>query len=102
MSFHVLLYSGSIGTGSTFTEIAAITDGVFAIANNHFVHGSDVMLIAAYAGGTSLNSVRLSTPSLRQIAQPLLRPVSSTREPGNDPNLAELLTSAPAERRGDS
>ena len=92
--FHVVAYAGSVGAGSSYVELTAVTDGVFGTANGRLVYGADLEMFAALATGQEMRAARISTASLRQIAPSSLRPVDQGLDPFFltwDPKLVELL-----------
>lgn len=73
--FHTCAFAQSTGNTAN-TDQAPVPDDILVIQNNHFLLQRDWLLLAAYAGGTSLDRARLVTPSLRQITLPFIRPVN--------------------------
>jgi hypothetical protein len=68
------------------TDIPALSDQILAIQNGHFLPPNDMKLMAVVAASATLLRARLSSPSLRQITQPQVRPINVGTLPVTDPN----------------
>jgi hypothetical protein len=92
--FHLAAYTGSIGT-TVDTDIAALTDDILVIQNNHFVLGQPMRLLAAAAMSATILRAKLVSATLRQIASPWIRPIIGAAIPGNNPNVMLLDDNPP-------
>lgn len=92
MSFHLAAFYKNVAVSSGYTEILPIADAELTInpATTRFWSSQDVMVFAAYAGGTSLTRARLYTP-WRQPNH--VRPINPALLPGDNPGLAQWLKS---------
>lgn len=77
MTFTLAAYQRSIATGAGTIELQAITDAVLTTnpATSRLYASSEAKIIAAYAGGASLQRARVSTP---WSTPNNLRPINST------------------------
>ena len=75
MSFHAAVYNASIAQ-NTDVDVAAVTDSILTIVNNHFLPQRNCELLFVGAASANMNRARIETPSIRQIARPFIRPVS--------------------------
>lgn len=69
------------------TDVPAVQDGILTLQNNHILPPQDMPLLYAYAGSATLTRARLTSPSLRQITQPQIRPINVALLPANNPNV---------------
>lgn len=72
------------------TDAPAITDDILTIQNNHFVLQRPMQLVGATAQSTTISRARLASASMRQIANPYIRPTIAGTLPGNNPNVWQL------------
>jgi hypothetical protein len=78
MTFHLAAYYKVVGTNAV-VELTPVTDAVIAQnAAGRFVLSSDGRIVAAYAGGPSLQRARVSTP---WKVPSNLRPINTTSTP---------------------
>jgi hypothetical protein len=76
--FHLAAYTASALGTAVDTDIAAVTDDILTIQNNHFVLGQDLNLLGAFAASPTFLRARLASPKMRQIANPYIRPGQTT------------------------
>jgi hypothetical protein len=77
--------------GSTAnTDVAALTDDVLTISNNHFLPGRDYDLVYAWAGSPTLDRARIVSPTNRQVTLPFIRPISAAVVPAAEARLMDL------------
>ena len=88
MSFHTVAYTGT-GVANTDVDMTPITDGLMVIQNGHFLPQVDMNLLFAYGGGLTQTSMRIVTPTLRQITTPHIRPLDNAANPGNLAGIAD-------------
>lgn len=74
---------------ATLVDITPVPDSVMAVNNAHFVPQVDNSILYAYAGAATLNRARLSSPSLRQVSTPWIRPQGTALVPLDEPNIAD-------------
>jgi len=84
--WHTLAWTKSL-TASTLEELTKVQDGIFADDGTRFMPPSDVDLIAAYALGTDLQRVKITTARTRQLGNVYLRPIQPTLIGANDANV---------------
>lgn len=89
MPWHTVAWRGSVGTTAD-TDIAAVSDPIISIQNNHFILSAARQLMWARAGSATLTRARLASPTMRQIANPYIRPVEGTLLPGSNPSIWHL------------
>lgn len=87
--FHLAAFSGSVGTTAN-TQVPALGDQIITIQNNRFLFQRAVKLFAAYAASTTISRARFVSPSLRQIANPQIRPITRAVGGITDPNIMDL------------
>lgn len=85
----VAAYTANLGIGVAYAPLAAIADGSMAITNNHLLLPKPLQLDYAYACGTTLTDVQMSSPSLRTPNLPDLYPIDAVAQPANDPNIMD-------------
>jgi hypothetical protein len=83
--YHTCAYTLLIGSTAD-TDVPAVQDDIIQIQNNHFILPQDMRLLAAMAMSPTIARARLVSPTLRQIANPYIRPVQSSAVPGNNPD----------------
>ena len=91
MSWHTSAYFASVAASQTNLDVAAISDGILVIQNGHLIPYKDLMLLYAYSSGLGLVRSRLTSPKLRQITQPQIRPINKALLPAGNPNVAWYL-----------
>lgn len=87
--FHLAAFFANTGP-VTDGDIAAMTDDILAINNNHFTLSQPMQLLAAMAMGATLTRAKLSSPTLRQFAPPYIRPINQALIPAANPNMMLL------------
>lgn len=91
MSYH-LLANTELTTTAVLTDLNPVPDGQIAIVNNHFLPPKPLMLIWAFALGTNLQRVRITTPKLRVLSPLFVRPMRAALVGGDNPNIAQYWT----------
>lgn len=71
--YHTLGLTEDIATG-TLTDLDVISDEIIQTQNGHFLPPQAMNLYGAYALGTDLQRVKLTTPKIRQISPTFFRP----------------------------
>lgn len=84
--FHLAAYTGLLGVG-TDLDMAALTDDILTIQNNHFILSQDLNIIAAMAWSPLLDRCKLASPTMRQIAAPYIRPIFTGLTPPTNYNV---------------
>lgn len=84
--YHLCAYSALLAAG-TDLDVAAVRDDILTIQNNHFVLPRSMDLIAAAAMSATLSDARIASPTMRQIFNPHIRPITVGATPGNDANV---------------
>lgn len=86
---HTLAFSGAVGQVAN-TAIAAVNDQIITInVANFFQFQRDTKIFTAWASSTTLNRARINSPSLRQIANPQIRPINRGVVGATDANIAD-------------
>lgn len=82
MAVHLLAYSGAVATVAD-TSLAGLVDPVVTRSqtSNLYILQQRLMLLAAVGMSATLNRVKLSSPTLRQINQPYIRPIIAAARP---------------------
>lgn len=96
--YHTLAWTESIATGA-LNDLAAVSESIYPIVNNHFMPPVDVDLFAAVVYATDIQRAVLTTPRLRQISPTLIRPLQPTLIGANDANIA-MFDRIPVRLRG--
>ena len=91
--FHTAAYQMLLGVG-TDIDVPAQTDQILTITNNHFILGSPMDLVAFQAFSALLDRVKLSSPTMRQIAAPYMQPIEDKTIASSNPNLV-LMDATP-------
>lgn len=86
MSWHTVAYKGTVAATAD-TDISAVTDGILAIQNSHFILPTSRQLIWARAGSATITRARLASPTLRQVFNPYIRPLDGALQPSANPNV---------------
>lgn len=73
--FHLVAYKRTGVAGETDADMAAVQDVWLTISNSHFVLMEPMRLLMAYGLGTTLDRLKISTPSLRTISLPYIVPI---------------------------
>ncbi len=89
MSYHLAAYFASVDNSGD-SDVAALTDGVLSIRNNHFVFAEPTMLTWAMAMSATLARARLSQPSFNVITRPYIRPIEQNAIPASLPGVADF------------
>lgn len=89
MAWHLAAYSGLVGTTAN-TAVAPVPDQILTIQNSRFFPGRTTNLFAAYAASTTITRARLVSATLRQIANPQIRPITRAVGGITDPNVMDL------------
>lgn len=91
--WHLAAFSESISAG-TDTDVNALIDDILTIQNSHFMLREDMNLMACAAMSATLDRAKLSTPTMRIVAAPYVRPMIVGTTPGSNPNV-QLLDKNP-------
>jgi len=86
--FHTVAYSASIAQ-LTDSDIPALADQIIPIVNGHFQPQEPLDLVFAVQLGLLVDRARLSTPKMRQVVLPQIRPFNALLLPPTDPNVAD-------------
>lgn len=84
---HTPAWSEDVAT-ATFEDIAPVTDGILTIQNNHFIPRLDFRLYTAAVMATDIQRASISTPTLRQLSPPFMRPVMAGLVPTSPAQIA--------------
>lgn len=87
MAFHLGAYFVALGN-TVDTDVPAITDGILAITNGHFIPWIDLHLFAAYGSAVTLTRVKLTSGTIRQVNPTYIRPINANLLPPSNPNIA--------------
>jgi hypothetical protein len=85
-NYHLAAFAATLATG-TDLDVAAVIDDILSIQNSHFVLPRDMDLIMAAAMSATLDRARLASPTMRQIFNPYIRPITVGALLGNNANL---------------
>lgn len=88
MSYHLVVFSGSVSTTPN-TDLPAVSDDVIVVQNNHFLPQRDFQLIFAVGIGANIVRQRIVQPSYRQVVEPQIRPLVLGSAPASDANVAD-------------
>ena len=69
------------------TDIPALNDDIIPIQAGHFILPSPMQLLMAYASAVTLVRAKIVTPTMRQVANPYIRPINANLLPGTNTNL---------------
>jgi len=74
---HVAAYTGTVNTTAD-VALAAVADSVLSrsVSSNRYQFQDRVQLLAANANCATLSRIKLDSPTLRQINQPYIRPIT--------------------------
>lgn len=87
---HLSIYTGSFSASSTDSDLPAAADPAVTLVNSHPIFPVPIQAIMAYGfGAATLNRLRLSTPKLRAINVPYLRPLDIATAPTSRTPLVE-------------
>jgi hypothetical protein len=86
---HTVDYSDSTSAAQTDSDIPLSTDPSVTILNGHPIFPVPIWVVWAYALGLTVTRVRISTPRVKPITRPLVRPVESAAAPSSRPQLSE-------------
>lgn len=98
MSWHTLAWTNSLAS-ATATDMTTVPDQIIQVQNTHFLPPMDLNAYMAWAFGTDLQRVQISTPRLRQVSNVYVRPIQPTLIGANDANLC-LMDRIPLRFRG--
>jgi len=80
MAYSVIAYSDT-ATGTTLENVSAIADPHVRVSGDDIVVPELNKVIMVYALGSGMTQARLSSPSLRQIIEPDIEPLDTTKPP---------------------
>lgn len=86
--YHLAAYKAAIDN-TVNADVAALSDSVLSISNNHFRLVDPAQLVQAYAGSATLTRARLDSPSLRLMGNPYILPANAGVTPGDFPKIAD-------------
>lgn len=87
--FHLAAYTLAALGNTANTDIPALSDQVLLQANSHFIPAQDLQIIAATGLSATLNRLRLTQPTMRQITTPFVRPFERAVVPADLPGVAD-------------
>lgn len=89
---HTIAYSQTFAAPQTDVDFPAVTDpSVTVTAANHVFFPVPVQIMVAYANALLIQRVRISTPSLKPVTRPLIRPLEQAAAPSSRPQLSEFF-----------
>lgn len=90
--FHLLAYRGTVADVAN-TALTAIVDDIItrSAVTGTFLLPEDMNLYGATAMSATINRARLASASLRQINQPLIRPLIASLRPNDNHEIAYYL-----------
>lgn len=83
----MLFYTETVNAGDTDNDLTALADPQVTQQNSHHLLNRDSLLLAAYGLGTSMTTVRMETPKLREFINPNICPVDRAAVPPDEPNV---------------
>lgn len=86
--YHTAAFFASLGS-VTDSNLAALADRFLAPSNNRFILFDTWQLVWAAAFGTTLDRVRLNSPTVNIPTQSFIRPIQQVAVPATDPNVAD-------------
>lgn len=89
--YHLAAYSASIANGTAYLDVASLSDQILTIQNSRFLLPADMWCPMVIGMGVDANRHRLTSPTLRQITQPAIRPVNVGALPGSDTNYLDMM-----------
>lgn len=87
--YHLFAYTKLIDN-TVDNDVTALNDDILTIFNSHFILPQNMLMLGATGMSATLDRVRLASATLRQIANPYVRPVIAAATPGNNPNMMLL------------
>lgn len=85
-----IAYTASYTATQTDVDVPILTDPTLTIdSGNHPLLPVPLWVAWSYAMGTTIQRVRISTPRLKPIARPLIRPVEQAANPSSRPQFME-------------
>jgi hypothetical protein len=91
MVFTLVGWSQSIDTGGVLSEIDALADPHIRVEGKKIVVPSLNQLLGAMAVGANITQARISSPSLRSIAEIEISPLNANAEPLSPPSYVDLF-----------
>lgn len=76
MSHHLLAYTASVTNGVANFDTPGITDGWASLQNNHYLTPADSFIYAAMGVGTTIQRMRVVSPTIRAIILPHVQPLN--------------------------
>lgn len=100
--FHLSAFRGSVTNGTTNTAIAGVLDNILSrSANNNFLAPDKSQIVAAVSGGVNASRARINTPAVRQVALPMIAPMSTGVAAINPQNWAYYGSGGPRPQPAD-
>jgi hypothetical protein len=84
-----IAYTQTYSAAQTDVDFPVLSDPSFTTLNNHAIFPIPTWLQWAYANALLLQRVRISTPRLRPISRPLIRPIEQAAAPSSRPQFME-------------
>ena len=91
---HLCAFSAS-NVQTVEVDTPALTDGIMSIQNNHFFLQRDMPILFAAVASATQSRARLSSPTLRQITTPFIRPISTAASFGVPQRVQDFNTNYP-------
>lgn len=88
--FHTCCYYGSVANGTTLVDVPLVNDQILTRANNHAILGQPAKLLQVASLSTTLQRVRLNTPSARYVSLPYMQPVNASATIPTVPSIAKF------------
>src|SRR5512146_325488 len=79
--FHISAFFASLAA-QTNGNLAALSDDIIPVSNNHLLPYRDYQLIKAYAGSATMTRARLNSGTIRQVNPTYIRPINGAVLPG--------------------
>jgi len=89
MAFTIIGYSAA-ATVATLANIAGLADQHVRVSGNDIIVPELTKVIGVYAMGSTITQARLSSPSLRRLAEPDIEPIDTGLEPTSPTPIHDL------------
>jgi hypothetical protein len=89
--FHLGVFDGSAAGAVTDQDTAFVADQFMPVLNTHAAPPYRMRLVGAHAYGATLTFAKLSSPYLRMITPPYIRPLDVAATPNSRPGFSELF-----------
>jgi len=91
MVYTLVGWSQSVGTGSVFVDLDAIKDPHVRVEGKNVIVPSLNNLLGAFAISTNLANARVSSPSLRSVAELSVHPMNVGTTPISNPPMVDIF-----------